>query len=75
MMRSRDIGKKNALVLRRGRPGSKRAPARDFRVRAGRPPQHRALYSLLQRGKMGAALQFERRLAGLEADKAIVSYK
>lgn len=38
-------------------------------------PQHRAPHGLLQRGKMGAALQFERHLAGLEANKAIVSFE
>lgn len=38
-------------------------------------PQHRAPHGLLQRGKMGAALQFERHLTGLEANKAIVSFE
>ena len=65
---------------KRARPAARQA---GFEARTGakfpgpgrEAPQHRALYSLLQLGKIGAALQFERRLAGLEADKAIVSYK
>ena len=65
---------------KRARPAPRQA---GFEARAGakfpgpgrEAPQHRAPHGLLQRGEMGAALQFERRLAGLEADKAIVSYK
>lgn len=65
---------------KRARPAVRQA---GFEARAGakfpgpgrEAPQHRAPHGLLQRGKMGAALQFERHLAGLEADKAIVSYK
>ena len=65
---------------KRARPAARQA---GFEARTGakfpgpgrEAPQHRAPHGLLQRGKMGAALQFERHLAELEANKAIVSYK
>lgn len=65
---------------KRARPAPRQA---GFEARTGakfpgpgrEAPQHRAPHGLLQRGKMGAALEFERRLTELEADKAIVSYK
>lgn len=51
----------------------------EARAGAGFPgreaPQHRAPHGLLQRGEMGTALQFERHLTGLEANKAIVSFE
>ena len=62
------------IVLRRGRPG-RNARAGAELGSGWEATQHRAPHGLLQRGEMGAALQFERRLAGLEANKAIVSFE